>query len=124
MYADELVAGGSRVEVRLFLVHEERIRHPDVADEFGANRQGLDACSFLICKARIRPKLSEVKIQGEVLREQTLRVVVWRWRAAARGARPARFAAHTPEYRLVAQCTSCSRGKYSGKEVQRYNLAK
>lgn len=66
--ADELVAGGCNVEVGLFLVHEERVWHPNVLDELGAYRQRLDPGSFPIRQPRVRPKLTEVKIEREVLR--------------------------------------------------------
>jgi hypothetical protein len=33
VYPDELVAGGRYMEVRLFLVDEERVGHPNVFDE-------------------------------------------------------------------------------------------
>ena len=67
VYANELVAGGSYVEVRLLLVDEERVRHPDVLDEFRADAQYLDARPLLESQPRVRPELPEVKIQREVL---------------------------------------------------------
>lgn len=33
VYSDELVAGGCNVKVGLFLIDEERVRHPYVLDE-------------------------------------------------------------------------------------------
>lgn len=63
----ELVAGGSDVEVRLFLVDEEGVGYPNILDEFRADAQRLDACTRLECESRIRPELSKVKIQCEVL---------------------------------------------------------
>lgn len=37
----ELVAGGRTVEVRLFLIHEERVRYPDVLDKLRPHGQCL-----------------------------------------------------------------------------------
>lgn len=65
--ANELVAGGSDVKVRLLLVDEEGVGHPNVLDEFRADAERLDARSLLERESRIRPELSEVKIQREVL---------------------------------------------------------
>lgn len=67
MNANELVAGGSDVKVRLLLVDEEGVGYPNVLDEFGADTERLDARSLLERESRIRPELSEVKIQREVL---------------------------------------------------------
>lgn len=67
MNANELVAGGSDVKVRLLLVDEEGVGHPNILDEFGADAERLDACSLLERESRVRPELSEVKIQREVL---------------------------------------------------------
>lgn len=64
---NELVAGGSNVKVRLFLVDEEGVGYPYVLDKLRADAQRLDARSFLEPKPRVRPELSEVKIQREVL---------------------------------------------------------
>lgn len=65
--ANELVAGGSDVKVRLLLVDEEGVGHPNVLDEFGADAERLDARSRLERESRVRPELSEVKIQRKVL---------------------------------------------------------
>lgn len=65
--ANELVAGGSDVKVRLLLVDEEGVGHPNVLDEFRADAERLDACSLFKGESWIRPELSEVKIQREVL---------------------------------------------------------
>lgn len=67
MDPDELVARGGYVEVGLLLVHEERVRHPDVLDELRAHGQGFHARSLLVGETRVRPELTEVKVQGEVL---------------------------------------------------------
>lgn len=67
MDANELVAGGSDVKVRLLLVDEEGVGYPNILDEFGANTERLDARSLLEREPRIRPELPEVKIQREVL---------------------------------------------------------
>lgn len=47
VHANELVAGGSDVKVRLLLVHEEGVRYPDILDELGTDAQRLDTRSFL-----------------------------------------------------------------------------
>jgi hypothetical protein len=67
MYANELVARGGDVEVRLLLVDEERVRHPNVLDELRADAEYLDAALLLECQPWIRPELPKVKIQREVL---------------------------------------------------------
>lgn len=64
---NELVAGGSDVKVGLLLVHEERIRHPDVLDELGADAERLDAFLLREGEPWVRPELSKVKIQRKVL---------------------------------------------------------
>lgn len=68
MDANELVAGGGYVKVRLLLVDEEGVRHPDVLDEFRADAKYLDSFSLFESEPRIRPELPEVKVQREVLR--------------------------------------------------------
>lgn len=65
--ADELVAGGSDVEVRLLLVYEERVRHPDVFDKLRPHGQRLHPRPLLERQSRVRPELPEVEVQGEVL---------------------------------------------------------
>ena len=65
--ANELVAGGSDVKVRLLLVDEEGVGYPNVLDEFRTDAERLDARSRLEREPWIRPELSEVKIQREVL---------------------------------------------------------
>lgn len=65
--ANELVAGGSDVKVRLLLVDKEGVGYPNVLDEFRADAECLDARSLLERKSWIRPELSEVKIQRKVL---------------------------------------------------------
>lgn len=45
--ANELVAGGSDVKVRLLLVDEEGVGYPDVLDEFRADAERLDARALL-----------------------------------------------------------------------------
>lgn len=67
MNANELVAGGSDVKVRLLLVDEEGVGYPNILDEFRADAERLDARPLLEPKSRVRPELSEVKIQREVL---------------------------------------------------------
>lgn len=65
--ANELVAGGSDVKVRLLLVDEEGVGHPDILDELGADAERLDARALFERESRVRPELPEVKIQREVL---------------------------------------------------------
>lgn len=67
VYPDKFVACGRYVKIRLFLVNEECIGHPYVLDELRPHRQSLDAWPFGERQPGIRPKLSEVKIQREVL---------------------------------------------------------
>lgn len=68
MDANELVAGGGYVKVRLLLVDEESIRYPDILDEFRADAKYLDSFPLFESEPRIRPKLPEVKVQRKVLR--------------------------------------------------------
>lgn len=65
--ADELVAGGSYVEVRLLLVYEERVRYPDVFDKLRPHGQRFHSRPFLERQPRVCPELPEVEVQGEVL---------------------------------------------------------
>lgn len=67
VYPNELIASGGDVEVRLFLVDEERVRHPDVLDELRADAQRFDPRAFPERQPRVRPELTEVEIQCEVL---------------------------------------------------------
>lgn len=67
VYPDELVICGNCMKVRGFFVYEERIRHPNVFDKFGADGQLLDTRLFLECESRVGPELTEVKIKREVL---------------------------------------------------------
>jgi hypothetical protein len=55
------------MEVGLLFIDEEGIWHPDVLDELGSNWQGLDARTLSERKPRVRPELTEVEIQCEVL---------------------------------------------------------
>lgn len=68
MNANELVAGGGYVKVRLLLVDEEGVRYPDILDEFRADAEYLDSFPLFESEPRIRPELPEVEIQREVLR--------------------------------------------------------
>lgn len=67
MDANELVAGGGDMEIRLLLVDEKCVRDPDVLDELGSHAQRLHALALLEGQSRVRPKLSEVKVQRKVL---------------------------------------------------------
>lgn len=67
MYPYEFVAGGSYVEIRLFLVDEERIGYPNVFDELRSHGQRFHSRPFLKRQPWIGPELSEVEIQCEVL---------------------------------------------------------
>lgn len=71
MNTNELVAGGGDVKVRLLLVDEEGVGHPDVLDELRADAQRLDARPRLEREPRVRPELPEVEIQREVLTRDT-----------------------------------------------------
>lgn len=65
--ANELVAGGSDVKIRLLLVDEKGVGYPNVLDEFRTDAERFDARSRREPESWIRPELSEVKIQREVL---------------------------------------------------------
>lgn len=67
VYSNEFVRSGSYMEVRLFLVNEERVRYPDVLDELGADGERLDAGPLAEGESRIRPELAEVEVQRKVL---------------------------------------------------------
>lgn len=67
---DELIAGGGDVEVRLFLIDEEGVRHPDILDKLGPDAQRLDARPFSEGEPRVGPELSEVEVKSEVLSGQ------------------------------------------------------
>lgn len=67
MNSDKFVAGRRHVKVRLLFVDEKRVRHPDIFDELRADAQRFDSLTFFVSQSRIRPKLTEVKIQREVL---------------------------------------------------------
>lgn len=67
VYSDEFVAGRRYMKVRLFLVNEKRVGHPDVLDEFGSHRQGLDPRSLGERQPGVCPELPEVKVQRKVL---------------------------------------------------------
>lgn len=62
VYPDEFIAGGRYVEVRLFLIDEERVGYPDVLDELRSHGQGLDARPLGERQPGIGPELSEVEI--------------------------------------------------------------
>lgn len=67
---NELVAGRRHVEVRLFLVHKECVRHPDVFYELGPDRERLHALPLAERQTGIRPELPEVEIQRKILVER------------------------------------------------------
>ena len=67
VYPNELIACGGDVEVRLFLVDEERVGHPNILDELRPDGQRFNAGPLPKRQPRIRPELTEVKIQREVL---------------------------------------------------------
>lgn len=46
MYTDEFVRRSGYMEVRLFFVNEESIRHPDVLDELGSNGKSFHSWSL------------------------------------------------------------------------------
>lgn len=62
VYPYKFVAGGRYVKIRLFLVDEERVGHPNVFDEFRSHRQRFHSWTFLERQPGIGPKLPEVKI--------------------------------------------------------------
>jgi len=67
VYPYEFVAGGGYVKIRLFLVDEERVGHPNVLDELRTHGQRFHSRPFLERQPGIGPELSEVKVQREVL---------------------------------------------------------
>lgn len=68
MDANELVACCRDVEVGLLFVHEEGVRHPNVFDELGSHWESLNTRPLPERQPRVRPELTEVEIQREVLR--------------------------------------------------------
>lgn len=62
VHSDELVAGGSAVEVRLLLIHKESVRHPDVLDKLCTNGQCLHTRLLHKRQSRVSPELAKVKI--------------------------------------------------------------
>lgn len=68
--SDELIARRGHVEVRLFLVDEERVRHPYVLYELRPHGERLHPRPLAEGQPRVRPELSEVEVQREVLTEE------------------------------------------------------
>ncbi len=66
---EELVLCGGLVKVRAFLVHKERVWHPDLLNVLRAHHQLLEAGPALEREAGVAPELAEVQVQREVLRE-------------------------------------------------------
>lgn len=66
--ANEFVASSCNMEVRLFLVHEESIRNPNVSYKLRSNGKRLNSGSLLISQPRVGPKLTEIEVQGEILK--------------------------------------------------------
>ncbi len=60
------------MEVGGLLVDEEGVRHPDLVDVLRAHHQLVQRGRLLEGEARVRPKLTEVHVQGEVLVVVTL----------------------------------------------------
>lgn len=67
MYSNEFVGSSSYMEVRLFFIYEKRVRNPNILDELRTNWKSLHTRSFTECQSRIRPELSKVEVQGEIL---------------------------------------------------------
>lgn len=65
--ANELVAGGGDVKIRLLFINEKRVRDPYVLNELRADGERFDAGTFLVSEPRVRPELSEVEVQCKVL---------------------------------------------------------
>lgn len=70
MDPNEFIGSCGDVEVRLFFVYEECVGHPNVFDEFGADRERFDARPFSEGQSGIGPELSEVEVQGEILKRE------------------------------------------------------
>jgi len=69
----ELVFRGGLVKVGGLLVDEEGVGHPDLADVLRPHHEFLEARSLLEGQARIDPKLSKIHVEGEILRNRSLR---------------------------------------------------
>lgn len=68
MNANEFVARGCYVEIRLLLVYKEGVRYPYVSNKFRTHGECFNTSPFFISKSGVGPKLPEVEIQGEVLK--------------------------------------------------------
>lgn len=71
VYPNEFIECGGDVEGRLFLIYEECVGYPYVLNKFRADWQRLYAWPLPKSQARVRPELSKVKVQGEVLTKIT-----------------------------------------------------
>lgn len=67
MNSNEFIAGGCYMEVGLFLVYKKCIRYPDVLNELWTDGEGLDTLSLFVRQPWVRPELSKIEVQGEVL---------------------------------------------------------
>lgn len=77
VHSDELVAGGSAVEVGLLLIHKESVRHPDVLDKLCTHRQRLHTRLLHKRQSRVSPELAKVKIQCKVLKKKPIVLLQW-----------------------------------------------
>lgn len=67
MNTNEFIGSCGNVEVRLFLIHEERVWDPDVFDELRSDGEGLHSGFLLEGQSGVGPELTKVEVQGEVL---------------------------------------------------------
>lgn len=67
VYSNELIGSGSNMEVRLFFIDEKRVRNPNVLDEFRSHGERFHSGPFPEGQPGIRPELTKVEVQGEVL---------------------------------------------------------
>lgn len=70
MYSNEFVGSGGYMEVRLFFVYKKRVRNPNILYELRTNWKSLHTRSFSECQSRVRPELSKVEIQCEILTQK------------------------------------------------------
>lgn len=64
------------MKVRLFFVYKKCVRHPYVLDEFRSHRERFDAGPLAESQSGVRPELSKIEIQGEILATVTSHVII------------------------------------------------
>ena len=76
-YPYKFVIGSYGMKIRRLFVDEKCIRYPDIFNKFRTNGQRFDSGLFLKRQPRIRPKLSEIEIQREVLRTKLMSIWIY-----------------------------------------------